>query len=69
MSTEELRRHIGGEGSRPGKETPAADCHQLLAGIQTPAIARPTSESRKPVSFVIGGQAAAARTGPQQLKP
>src|SRR5689334_1943664 len=39
----------------PARKTPAADCHQGLAGIQALAIARPTSDSRKPVSLVTGG--------------
>src|SRR5262249_59975842 len=39
----------------PARKTPAADCHQALAGIQALAIPRPTSDRRKPVSLVTGG--------------
>jgi hypothetical protein len=39
----------------PARKTPATDCHQPLAGIQTLAMARPTSDSRSPVSLVTGG--------------
>src|SRR5689334_19405714 len=39
----------------PARKTPAADCHQGLAGIQALAIARPTSDRRRPVSRLTGG--------------
>src|SRR6266571_8224323 len=39
----------------PARKTPAADCHQALAGIQALTMPRPTSDSRKPVSLVTGG--------------
>src|SRR5512133_1278378 len=39
----------------PARKTPAPDCHHGLAGIQAVAIPSPTSDSRRPVSLVIGG--------------
>src|SRR6516225_1428548 len=53
-STEELSAMSATKAVAPAKKTPAADCHQALAGIQALAIARPTSDRRRPVSLVTG---------------
>jgi len=55
VSTEEPRAISATKAVVPARKTPAADCHQPLAGIQALAIARPASDRRRPVSLVTGG--------------
>src|SRR6478672_8450096 len=55
VSTEEASARFATKADVPARKTPAADCHQALAGIQALAIPRPTSDRRRPVSLVTGG--------------
>src|SRR5690348_12890659 len=55
VSTAEPSAASATKADVPARKTPAADCHQALAGIQALAIPRPTSDRRRPVSLVTGG--------------
>jgi hypothetical protein len=55
VSTDEASARSATKAVVPARNTPAADCHQALAGIQALVIAKPTSDSRRPVSLVTGG--------------
>src|SRR5215475_3326823 len=55
VSTEEPSARLATKAVVPARKTPAADCHQALAGIHALAIPRPTSDRRRPVSLVTGG--------------
>src|SRR5215472_8019186 len=55
VSTDEPRARFATKAVVPARKTPAADCHQALAGIQALASPSPTSDRRRPVSLVTGG--------------
>src|SRR5215467_13609386 len=55
VSTDEPSARFATKAVVPARKTPAADCHQALAGIQALAIPSPTSDRRRPVSLVTGG--------------
>jgi hypothetical protein len=54
VSTEPLSAISATKAIVPARNTPAPDCHHREAGIHALAIPRPTSDSRRPVSFVTG---------------
>jgi hypothetical protein len=54
VRTEPLSAMSATKAVVPAKNTPAPDCHHVVAGIHALAVPRPISDNRKPVSFVTG---------------
>src|SRR5262249_25758835 len=57
VSTEEPSARFATKAVVPARKTPAADCHQALAGIQALAILRPPPERGGPARWPPGGSA------------